>query len=128
MKLLLDTHALVWWLNDNPKLSAVARAAIADPGNDVFVSAASAWEIATKVRRGRMPEAVQLVADFHDLLQQEAFEPLDVTTHHGLLAGGLPGDHSDPFDRMIAAQAISEVMRVVSIDPAITALGAIAVW
>src|SRR4051812_14149388 len=101
MKLLLDTHAFVWWLNDNPKLSAVARATIADRDNDVFVSAACAWELATKVRRGRLPEAERLVAEFHDLLDQEEFEPLMVTTRHGLLAGGLTGDHNDPFDRML---------------------------
>lgn len=128
MKLLLDTHAFVWWLNNSPKLSGVARAAIADPDNDVFVSAACAWELATKVRRGRLPEAERLVADFHDLLDQEEFEPLMVTMRHALLAGGLAGDHNDPFDRMLVAQGIIETMRLVTLDPAIAALGATTIW
>ena len=128
MKLLLDTHALIWWLNDNPKLSEVARAAIVEPTNDVFVSAATAWEMATKVRRGRLPEAVQVVADFHALLDAQEFEPLMVTTRHGLMAGGITGDHRDPFDRMIAAQAISERMSVNTIDPAIASMGETVIW
>lgn len=128
MRLLLDTHALIWWLNDNPRLSPVARAAIVDPANDVFVSAATAWEMATKVRRGRLPEAVQVVADFHKLLDAQEFEPLMMSTRHGLMAGGLPGDHNDPFDRMIAAQAIAEAMSVITIDPAIAGMGATIVW
>ena len=106
----------------------MARTAIADLDNDVFVSAACAWELATKVRRGRLPEAERLVADFHDLLDQEQFEPLTVTTRHALLAGGLPGDHIDPFDRMLVAQAIIETMRIVTLDPAIALLGATTIW
>ena len=128
MKLLLDTHTLIWWLNDNSKLSATARAAIANPGNDVFVSAATAWELATKVRRGRLPEAARIVADLHELLDQEEFEPLMVTTRHGLIAGALAGSHNNPFDRMLVAQAESENMSIITIDPAIAALGSRTVW
>jgi PIN domain nuclease of toxin-antitoxin system len=128
VKLLLDTHAFVWWLNDSAKLSAAARTAISDENNDVFVSAATAWELATKVRKGKLPEAVRLVADFHDLLASEEFETLAVTTGHGLLAGGLAGEHNDPFDRMIAAQANFELMTVVTVDPAIARLGGSVIW
>ena len=128
MKLFLDTHTLIWWLNDNSKLSATARAAIANPGNDVFVSAATAWELATKVRRGRLPEAARIVADLHELLDQEEFEPLMVTTRHGLIAGALAGSHNNPFDRMLVAQAESENMSIITIDPAIAALGSRTVW
>ena len=128
MRLLLDTHALICWLNDNPTLTAVARAAVADPINDIFVSGATAWEIATKVRRGCLPEAIQVIADFISLLDAQEFEPLTVTTRQGLMAGGLLGDHNDPFDRMIAAQAIAEAMSVITIDPAIALLGATVVW
>ena len=124
MKLLLDTHAFIWWLADNPKLSRLAHAAIADPGNEIFVSAATAWELATKARRGRLPEATQIVARFHELLTEQQFEPLAITPKHALLAGGMIGDHDDPFDRMIAAQAIAEGMAVVTIDAAIATLGA----
>jgi PIN domain nuclease of toxin-antitoxin system len=103
MKLLLDTHTLVWWLNNNSKLSSAARAAIADPQNEIFVSAATAWELGTKVRLGRWPDAERLVAEFHPLLAAEDFELLAIETKHGLLAGGLLGDHGDPFDRMLVA-------------------------
>ena len=128
MKLLLDTHAFVWWVSDTSKLSAATRAAIADPDNDIFVSAATAWELATKVRRGRWPQAQRLATDFHELLSAEGFEPLAISTHHGLLAGSMAGDHNDPFDRMLAAQAVAEGMRVVTIDPAIATFGALVVW
>ena len=128
MKLLLDTLALIWWLDDYARLSAAARAAISDEHNDIFVSAATAWELATKVRKGKLPIAVRLVVEFHALLAAEEFEPLAITTAHGLLAGGLPEDHKDPFDRMIVAQAIVEKMSVVSVDPAIARLGAPVVW
>lgn len=128
MRLLLDTHALVWWLNESPKLSGPARAAITDPANSVFVSAATAWELATKVRLGRFPEARKLIEEFHELLTAEEFETLEVTTHHGLYAGRIAGDRSDPFDRMIAAQAMTGDLQVVTVDAAIATLGATTVW
>lgn len=128
MKLLLDTHTLVWWLNNNSKLSATARSAIGNPENEVFVSAATAWELGTKVRRGRWPEAERLVIEFHDLLTAEGFELLAITTRHGLLAGGLAGDHSDPFDRMLVAQARIDGMSLVTLDPSIISLGAPTIW
>jgi PIN domain nuclease of toxin-antitoxin system len=128
VKLLLDTHALVWWLNDSPKLSVTARAAVGEANNDIYVSAATAWELAAKVRKGEFPEAVTLVANFHDLLKAEEFAALAVTTGHGLLAGGLAGDHNDPFDGMIAAQSQVEDMLVVTVDPAIAKLGARVIW
>jgi PIN domain nuclease of toxin-antitoxin system len=128
MKLLLDTHTLVWWLNNNSKLSNAARAAIADPQNEIFVSAATAWELGTKVRLGRWPDAERLVADFHPLLAAEGFELLAIETKHGLLAGGLPGNHGDPFDRMLAAQAQIDGMNVITLDQAIIGLGAPTIW
>ena len=128
MRLLLDTHALIWWLNDSPKLSQGARAAMTASDNDVLVSAATAWEMATKVRRGKLPEAVHVVADFVGLLDREGFEPLPITLRHALTAGQLGGEHNDPFDRMIAAQTMIEGLQVVTIDQAIAALGAGVVW
>jgi PIN domain nuclease of toxin-antitoxin system len=128
MNLLLDTHTLVWWLNNNPKLSNPARLAMISADNRFFVSAATAWELATKVRRGRWPDAARFVSDFRPLLEAEQFDQLDITVKHGLAAGGLLGDYNDPFDRMLAAQAIIENMSVVTVDPAIQALGAPTVW
>jgi PIN domain nuclease of toxin-antitoxin system len=128
MRILLDTHTFVWWLDEDIKLSEGARAVIIDQQNEIFVSAATAWELATKVRRGRWNAARRLVTDFHDLLAAEQFEPLMISTKHALLAGGLAGHHNDPFDRMLAAQALSDDMCVLTIDPEISSLGARTVW
>jgi PIN domain nuclease of toxin-antitoxin system len=116
MKLLLDTHALLWWLFDDPLLSRDARRAIAQSDNEVFLSSASAWEIATKHRLGKLPEAGTVVKRLPALLKKARIEPLPVSVDHALLAGGLPGPHKDPFDRMLIAQARIERMPVVTTD------------
>lgn len=116
MKLLLDTHALLWWLGGDKQLSRNARQAIGDEGNAAHVSAASAWEIATKVRIGKLPEAEEIVAVLPEFIVQQQFTPLDVTVAHALRAGTLSGPHRDPFDRMLIAQALAENMTVVSND------------
>lgn len=116
MKLLLDTHALVWWWTDDARLPAPARSAIAAPGNIVHVSAVSAWEIATKHRVGKWPEVEQLIAEFSTLLRRSRFYPLTIAMEHAQRAGGLPGPHRDPFDRMLAAQALLEGIPVASVD------------
>ena len=105
MRLLLDTHALIWWLAGDPSLSADAKAAIVNPENEVFVSAASAWEIATKSRIGRLPQAAALSLDVSGALASQGFIELPITVLHGQAAGSLPGPHRDPFDRMLIAQA-----------------------
>jgi PIN domain nuclease of toxin-antitoxin system len=128
MKLLLDTHALLWWLADDARLSMPARNAIADPERTVYSSPASAWEIATKHRIGRLPEARDLLADFSGILVRAGFEELPITTKHAVLAGTLPGPHRDPFDRMLAAQALCESLEVVTADDAIGVLGARCLW
>ncbi len=114
MRALLDTHTLLWWLAADPALSPAASRLISDPGNTVLVSAASAWEIATKVRIGKLPGAVQLVADFEGWLAREGFETLAVSVDHAIRAGQLPGAHRDPFDRMLIAQALAENIPLVS--------------
>lgn len=116
MRLLLDTHTLLWWLTDDPSLSVVARRLIGRPSNNVLVSAASAWEIATKVRLGKLPGAEELAADFAGLLARERFEQLPISVEHGIRAGLLPGPHKDPFDRMLIAQSQAENLPVVSND------------
>jgi PIN domain nuclease of toxin-antitoxin system len=105
VRLLLDTHALIWWLAGDPSLSANAKAAIGDPGNEVFVSAASAWEIATKFRIGRFPDAGALARDVRGALANQGFLELPISVQHGQAAGSLPGPRRDPFDRMLVAQA-----------------------
>ncbi|MEO6599748.1 MAG: type II toxin-antitoxin system VapC family toxin [Polyangiaceae bacterium] len=128
MRLLLDTHTLLWWLADDARLSQPARNAIADPQHTVYASAASAWEIGTKHRIGRLPDARELLADFSGILLRAGFEELPITTKHAVLAGTLSGVHRDPFDRMLAAQALCEALEVVTADDAIGVLGARCLW
>ena len=128
MKLLLDTHTLVWWFDGNQRMPEHVRILIDADDASVFVSAASAWELTTKYRLGKMPEAVALVAGFFDFIASCEFEPLPVTVEHGHRAGLLAGAHKDPFDRMLAAQAIIEDMGLVTADPALAGLGARVVW
>jgi len=114
VRALLDTHALLWWLSDDPALSRRAREAIANTKNTLVVSAASAWEVATKVRLGKLPTAANLVSDFAGHLQREGFETLAISTEHAIRAGLLAGSLRDPFDRMLIAQAQAENMPLVS--------------
>jgi len=116
VRLLLDTHALVWWLSDEVSLSSTARRMVGSPNNSVLVSAASAWEIATKVRMGKLPGAEELAGDFAAFIVRERFEQLPITAEHGIRAGLLPGPHRDPFDRMLAAQCLAENIPIVSRD------------
>lgn len=128
MRLLLDTHALVWWWTDDRRLPDKARAAIAAPANTILVSAASMWEIATKHRLGKWPEVGALIAQFDSSLRRSRFVPLMVTIEHARLAGGLDHPHRDPFDRMLAAQAIADDASVVSGDSVFASLGVGVVW
>ena len=128
MRALLDTHALLWWLSDDPALSRPARKFIAETKNSAIVSAASAWEIATKVRLGRLPTAADLAADFVGYLEREGFELLPISPDHAIRAGLLPGPHKDPFDRMLIAQAQAESMPVVSNDLVFDSYGVRRIW
>jgi PIN domain nuclease of toxin-antitoxin system len=126
--LLLDTHALLWWLAEPEKLSMPAHAAIADPAAKVFVSAASGWELATKARLGKLPGAEGLLEDLPSLLQNQGFQPLAVQLRHGIHAGGYPQAHRDPFDRLLAAQAELEGLQLVSLDPALATFPCRLLW
>ena len=128
MRLLLDTHALLWWWKNDMALSVSARTAMADPTNDVFVSAATAWEIATKVRKGQLPEAREGIATFAEDVERDGFRHLAVQSRHGLRGGSLPGAHKDPFDRLIAAQALIEGMTVVTREREIAGFGCEVLW
>jgi len=128
LRALLDTHALLWWLSDSPELTRPARRVIEDVRNTVIVSAASAWEIATKVRLGKLPTAVDLVADFAGQTEREGFQLLAVSVEHAIRGGLLPGPHKDPFDRMLIAQAQAENLPIVSNERAFDGYGVRRVW
>lgn len=133
---LLDTHALLWWLAEPDRLSEAAHAAMADPSARVVVSAASGWEIATKVRLGKLPAAVELLTGLPELLASQGFELLPIQLQHGLRAGGYPMGHRDPhrcaedcvFDRLLAAQAELSNLTLVSLDPALQPFPCQVLW
>jgi len=125
---LLDTHALLWWLFDDDRLSETARDLIGDPDNGILVSAASAWEIATKHRLGRLTAADTLVRDIPGWIRKARFQGLPITLDHAQRAGSWPQPHRDPFDRMLAAQSALEDLPLVSTDPAMPAFGVRVVW
>ena len=128
MRLLLDTHAFLWWLAGHPALSKRALAEMDSPDAEVFVSAASAWEIATKHRLGKLPEAKPVAVDVMSAIESQEFIPLAVTVRHGQAAGALPGLHRDPFDRMLIAQAIAERLMLVSNEQMFDAYGVARLW
>ena len=113
MRLLLDTHVLLWWLADDRKLAKPAREIIANPDNDVHVSSASVWEAAIKAALGRLEIELD---DLEDAIVRNGFRQLPFGFRHALTAGRLPSVHRDPFDRMLVAQASVEELRVVSHD------------
>lgn len=111
MRLLLDTHALLWWLADEG-LTDQARDAIADPANLVMVSAATAWEISIKKALGKLSAP----DDLEQQIRDSGFLPLPISVAHGIAAGQLPRHHDDPFDRMLIAQAYAEGLTIVTRD------------
>ena len=113
MRLLLDTHVLLWWLANEPSLVHEAEVAIADPASIVFVSAATAWEIAIKQALGKL----EAPTDLERQIEQNRFEPMSITIAHAYSAGTLPRHHDDPFDRMLIAQALAEGLTIVTRDP-----------
>jgi PIN domain nuclease of toxin-antitoxin system len=128
LRLLLDTHALIWWLIDSPKLSRPAHAAISDGRNEILVSAASAMEVTTKYRRGKLPEAEPLAAAFEREVASEGFTPLAITVAHAAVAGALPMDHKDPFDRLLIAQTQIEDAVLVSNEKLFDGFGVSRLW
>lgn len=128
MGALLDTHALIWWMIGDERFSRELRQRLGHPEQDVFVSAASAWEIATKVRIGKLDVPKALLRDFAQAIEGLGFLPLPIGLRHGADAGQMRSSHRDPFDRILAAQAHVEGLDLVSCDPAFEALGVKTLW
>ncbi len=128
MRYLLDTHTLVWWLMNDGHLSPPARAALSDGDNEVIVSAVSAFELTTKHRLGKWPEAGPISTDFVKYVMAERFTLLAIETSHALYAGQLVAEHKDPFDRLLAAQSKLESLVIVSADTAFDTLGVQRLW
>lgn len=128
LKILLDSHTFVWFVAGNKRCSEAAREAIETDGAVVHVSAATLWELATKVRLGRWAEAGPLLETFPKVLKRYEFIGLPITLEHGLLAGTFAGSHKDPFDRMLAAQAQIEMLALVTADLAFAEFGTRTIW
>jgi PIN domain nuclease of toxin-antitoxin system len=128
MRLLLDTHTLVWVMNSDPRLGRAARAAIASPTNQAFVSAATVWEASIKFQLGKFPEAALLVDHPSKVLRSLDIEGLPISLEHARLAGSFVSKHKDPFDRMLAAQALLEGLILVSVDPIFDGLAVQRLW
>ena len=127
MTLLLDTHVLIWALAAPHRLPEAVRVLVADRRETLVVSAASAFEIATKHRLGRLPEAAALVHSFDEQVSRLGADLISIEARHAITAGSLDWAHRDPFDRMLAAQAMSEGLELVSADAVFTGLAGIAV-
>ncbi|MGH7908317.1 MAG: type II toxin-antitoxin system VapC family toxin [Thermodesulfobacteriota bacterium] len=128
MRLLLDTNALLRWLSEQSKLSRAAWAAIQGPANEVFVSAASAWEIATTQRIGKLTLSEDAIRSLPEDIEEAGFTFMDISFRQALLAGRLPISLRDPFDRIIIAQAKSENMTVITSDRAFGGSGVSVIW
>ena len=128
MRALLDTHAFLWWIADSSRLSESAYRAIADEENDIAVSAASAWEIATKHRLGRLPSADALASDISTVIAEQGFSEMSITVDDASRAGALPQPHRDPFDRMLIAQALSRNLVLISNEALFDHYGVQRLW
>lgn len=128
MKLILDTHTFLWFVTNDPLLSATAKALIADPTNEIVISPASYWEIAIKVSIGKYPLAVPFEQFFTEGVEGNDFSILPIEIRHAAVLASLPMHHKDPFDRMIISQAMAEQMDVVSIDVAFDPYGVTRLW
>ena len=124
MRLLLDTHTLLWWRDDSPRLSSRARSEIADATNEILVSVATLWEISIK----RMLGKLSFPDDLEEVVREESFGLLPISFKHLRRLETLPGLHRDPFDRMLVAQALTEGAPLVTNDRALLAYGAPTLW
>jgi PIN domain nuclease of toxin-antitoxin system len=125
---LLDSHVLLWWWFDPGRLSREVRLVLINPTSEVFVSAASIWELSLKHHQGKLPELAAVIDDLPGLLQADGFQPLAMSISHGLRAGGYSQPHRDPFDRMLAAQAELERLVLISADQQLVTFPCQTLW
>lgn len=128
LKILLDSHAFVWFVLGDRRCSARARDAIEAAAGNTRLSAVTAWEIATKVRIGKWPEAEAISGRMPEVIEAFELTLLPISIHHGHLAGSLPGPHKDPFDRILAAQADIENLLLITADQAFASFGTRTLW
>lgn len=128
MKIIFDTNAYAWWADDDRRFSRKARDLIEDAGSKLLLSAVVAWELATKFRIGKWPQAGTLLRDLTVSIAEEHLTPLPISLEHAKLAGLLPGNHRDPFDRILAAQTRSEGATPLTADPALAGFDVDVVW
>jgi PIN domain nuclease of toxin-antitoxin system len=127
MEILLDTHALVWWMVESPRLSRRALATFANPSNRIVVSAVVAWELAIKVNAGKIQPA-SLISKLEEAVAQQALAELPITLEHAVRGGLLPLRHRDPFDRLLVAQAQSLKLPILSADAALDEYDVRRIW
>lgn len=125
---LLDSHVLLWWWFDPGRLPTEVRLVLINPTSEVFVSAASIWELSLKHHQGKLPELAAVIDDLPGLLQADGFQRLAMSISHGLRAGGYSQPHRDPFDRMLAAQAELERLVLLTADPQLTTFPCQTLW
>lgn len=125
---LLDTHSLLWWWTDARRLGSSAYDRISSGSERIIVSVANVWEIAIKSAAGRLDEIEDFRRDYGPLMKENGFDLLAITDEHAMAAGFLPGTHRDPFDRLIAAQALVEDLTVITRDRQLAALGCKTLW
>jgi PIN domain nuclease of toxin-antitoxin system len=128
MRLLLDSHTLIWSQDDTSQLSAVAVAALTDPANDRLVSAATIWEIAIKVGKGRLPLSKPFRQWIDTAMADVCLKLLPITLDHAERQSGLPAYHGDPFDRLLISQALVEGIPIIGCDVAFDAYGVNRIW
>jgi PIN domain nuclease of toxin-antitoxin system len=127
VRAIADTHALVWWLNRDSRLSSTAHKLISSSANEVLISAATAWELSIKNRSGKL-NVQALLDSFEDAMDEQGFSLLPISIDHALRAGSLPLHHSDPFDRMLVAQAQAEHVAIITADKAFDTYGVRRIW
>lgn len=125
---LLDSHVLLWWWFDPTRLSAAVHGLLVDPTIEIWVSAASIWELSLQHHRGKLPELAGAISDLPSLLQADGFKGLPISQAHGLRAGAYSQPHRDPFDRMLAAQAELERLVLLTADPQLTTFPCQTLW
>ncbi|WP_428151763.1 type II toxin-antitoxin system VapC family toxin [Brevundimonas sp.] len=128
MRLLLDTHTLLWWLTDDSRLGREAHAALKSGENTIYVSAVSAYEVALKHGMGKLPEATRLAREFIEEVEAAGFEPLSLSVREAQVAGRMENAHRDPFDRMLIAQAILRDLTLVSNEKLFDSFGVARLW